>query len=233
MKRFYKAVGVVASPGGHAIELDGKPVKTPAKNALVLPGKGLAEAVAAEWRAQGTSIDLPSMRLTRLANGAIDRVSAHRGEVIDEVCGYAETDLVCYRAGSPPELKTRQAAAWDPLIAWAEERHGMTLRTTEGILPVDQSASFLEKARAAVVAFDDFSLTGLHLAVSVTGSVVLGFALADARIDGPTAWEHALVDELWQAEQWGEEDEAAARRTGLLAELTAAARFLELCRHPW
>ena len=48
-KRFYKDVGLGATLGGFAILLDGRPVKTPSKNGLLLPREALADRVATEW----------------------------------------------------------------------------------------------------------------------------------------------------------------------------------------
>ena len=56
MKRFYKDVAVTPQEGGFAILLDGRTVKTPARNILVLPTEKLASAIAAEWREQGEEV---------------------------------------------------------------------------------------------------------------------------------------------------------------------------------
>lgn len=230
MKRFYEAVDIAEGPDGIAIHLDGRPVRTPAKKTLRLPSERLARAVAAEWEAQDEEVDPRSMRLTRLANTALDRVAQQRAAIVDEIAAYAETDLVCYRAAEPEELARRQADAWDPLVDWARERHGMSLAVTDGLLPAVQTDESLNAARAALEALDDFVLTAVHTATTACGSVVLGLAVAEDRIDARTAWELSLVDESWQIEKWGEDPEAVRRREGLLAEITAAAAFIGLCR---
>lgn len=230
MKRFYKTVSVAGSEAGHAVQLDGKQIKTPAKSDLVVPNEVLAKAIAAEWEAQDDEIDPQTLRLTRLSNSAIDRVVAHRVEVVAEISGFADTDLVCYRADQPDELIRRQAEAWDPLIGWAGERYGMAFDVTDGLMPIPQSAECLSRARHAVEAFDHFGLSGLHAATSLCGSVVLGLAIADGRLDGQTAWTLSLIDETWQIDEWGEEHEATIRREGLLSELTAVANYLSLIR---
>lgn len=230
MKRFYKAVGVAPEESGFSVRLDDRPVKTPAKNGLLLPTRALADGIAGEWETQPEEIDPHSMRLTRLANSAIDRVTEHREAVIGEVAGFADTDLVCYRAAEPEALAEKQAAGWDPLVSWAAEQHGIELLTTTGLLPVAQSEASAKAVQAAIRAFDVFSLAGLHLVTSACGSVVLGLAVADERIDGPTAWELSLIDETFQIEEWGEDPEATKRRAGLLEDITAAAEYLRLCR---
>ena len=229
MKRFYKAVSVASAEGGtHAINLDGRPVKTPAKNELRLPGNRLARAVAAEWEGQGDEIDPPSMRLTRLANSAIDRVSANRDHVVGEIAAYAETDLLCYRASEPAALAARQADGWDPVLAWLSEEHGIELAVTEGILPATQSGDAIQATRRIVGGHDDFALSGLHMATSATGSVVLGIAVAAGKLSGAEAWELSLgVD---RSGAWGADSEATQRRASLKAEIEAAADFLSFCR---
>jgi len=231
MKRFYRRADWVAlEDGGHEVRLDGRPLRTPAKAALRLPGPALAEAVAAEWAAQGEEIEPHSMPITRLANSAIDRVAAHRAEVVEQVAGFAATDLVCYRAATPQELAARQKAAWDPLLAWAEEKLGAALRTTSGVIPVAQETGALATLRAPIEACDDFALAGLHGVVTAAGSLVIGLALAHGRLEAAAAWAASQVDEAFQIERWGEDAEAKAARAALKSALYDAARFLDLCQ---
>lgn len=230
MKRFYKEAGVSGTDDGFTVELDGRQVKTPAKNDLVLPSEAVAAAVAAEWEAQGEDIDPHTMRITRLANSAIDRVVEHRETVVREIAGYAGADLVCYRAAKPQTLAARQREGWDPLIAWLEDHLGVELRTTTGLLPVDQDARSLAKIRTVVDEFDPFALSGLHSVTSCCGSIVIGLAVHEGRIDGSDAWELSLIDETHQIDKWGEDPEATRRRQGLLDEIIAASAFLRLLR---
>lgn len=228
MKRFYKEVAVSPVDAGFTVLLDGRTVRTPVKATLVVPTRGLAEALAEEWRAQRQEVLPADMRLTRLANTAIDHVSPRRGEVIGEIAGYAETDLVCYRAAEPDELVSRQVALWQPVIDWAGERLGVAFAVTSSILPEPQAPEAAEAVRAHAGSLGDFPLTGLHAATAALGSVLLGLALAEGRIAADAAFEAAHVDELYQAELWGDDREAAARRESIRADIRAAARLLEL-----
>jgi chaperone required for assembly of F1-ATPase len=230
VKRFYKTAAAVETDQGYAVELDGRSVKTPAKNVLNLPRQALADAIAVEWETQGEDIDAHEMRLTRLANSAIDRVVEHRDNVISEIAGYAETDLVCYRSVSPEELADQQAAGWDPLVVWVRERHGVDLETTTGLLPIEQSRACIDAVRAVVATYDAFSLAGLHMVTVSSGSVVVGLAVADDQIDGTAAWELSLIDETFQLTEWGEDPDATKRRAGLRDDIAAGAEFLRLCR---
>ncbi len=230
MKRFYKDAAAQPHGGGFAVALDGKIVKTPGRAVLCLPGVALAEAVCAEWQAQGEEIDPQSMRLTRLANTAIDRVASMRNGVIGEISAFAASDLLCYRADAPPELAQRQSDVWQPVLEWAERRYRLHFEITSGVAPVEQPAATLRGIEAAVAAFDDFALAGLHAATACSGSVLVALALAEGRIDSDAAWACADLDDSWQAGRWGEDDEATIRRDNLRAEIIAAGRYLVLCR---
>ena len=210
-KRFYETAAAVNACGGHGIALDGKPVRTPAGKPLAPPNAALADALAAEWAAQGETIDRETMPLTRLACAALDLVPERRAEIVGEVAAYAETDLVCYRTEEPPALARRQIAAWEPLVAWAAERYGAGLAVTTAITPLAQTPDTLEALRAAVAAHDDFTLAGLSLATRSFGSLVIALALHEGRLGAEEAAHAALVDEHYQIERWGEDAELAAR----------------------
>ncbi len=226
MKRFYKTVTVE----DRAVLLDGRRLKTPRGADPQLPTTALAEAIAAEWRAQGEDIVPPTMPLTKLANTAIDGVAPRRDAVIAEIAAFARHDHLCYRADTPAELVARQNAAWDPLLEWAAERFGAPLMTVHGVTSVVQPEASLLALAQAVEAYDPFVLAGLHVAASICGSLVLGLAVVEKRLSSGDAFAISQVDERWQAEKWGFDAEAEARARLLAAELDAAARFMSLCR---
>jgi chaperone required for assembly of F1-ATPase len=228
MKRAYRETRVAPAEGGWRILLDERTLQTPARASLLLPTRGLAEAVAAEWAAQEETIVPASMPLMRLAATAIDRVGPQREKVIDEVAGYAETDLVCYRAEHPADLVARQHAVWQPLVDWATLHFDAPLLVATGVLPRRQPPKVLTAIRRAVAARDTLPLTGLHAATTTSGSVVVGLALAEGRLDVEGVWQAAQLDETYQIEQWGEDPEATARRAELRRDLEAIDRFLSL-----
>lgn len=229
MKRFYKLVTAEKQPDGSAIVLlDGRRLKTPAKADFVLPGLALGEAVAAEWAAQGNEIKPHEMPLTRLAATAIDRVQAAPRHAAEEVVRYGDTDLLSYRADEPPELAARQAQEWQPILDWFRERYDVQIAVTSGIVAVKQPAELQPRLTRICATLDAFRLTALHTATGATGSVVLGLALLEGAIDAATAHRLGLLDELFQVERWGEDEEAAARRAALRSELDAVQRFLAL-----
>jgi chaperone required for assembly of F1-ATPase len=230
MKRFYAQATVRAAESGHAVELDGKPLRTPAKAPLVVPSAALAQAIAAEWQAQGEEIKTAELPLTRLAGTAIDLVTPRRAEVVAEVARYAGTDLVCYRAGHPPELATRQHAAWQPLIDWATLRYDAPLDVTAGVVPIAQAASTLRAFTAAVDAVSPIELAALHLATAACGSLIVALALLEGRLDVEEAFAASQLDETFEIELWGEDHEQMQRRAGLMEDIALAARLIELLR---
>ena len=228
MRRVYKQVAPREADGGWAVALDGRPLLTPAKRKLTVPGRCLAEAIAAEWDAQKTEIRPERMPLTRLAATALDRTAAERDRIASEVANYASTDLVCYRAEQPPALAARQHAVWQPLLDWAAGRYDAGLAVTAGILPQPQSPASLKVFAAVVASLDDFRLTALQAATAACGSLVIALALYEGELDADAAFAASQLDETFQIEAWGENAEATARRAALAEDINAAARFLEL-----
>jgi chaperone required for assembly of F1-ATPase len=228
--KFYKTVETVREGEGYVVRLDGKPVKTPARVLLSLPTAKLADAVADEWRSQIEIVDPTAMPLTRLAYAAIDVAPSHRARLTEEILAYGQSDLLCYRAEIPAVLVARQNDAWNPLLEWAAQRFGARLKTGTGIAFVDQPRESQTAFAKAVEGRDEFALVGLHSAASLTGSLVLGLALAEGRLSASEAFALSCLDETFQAEAWGRDAEAAKRAERLGAELAAIERFLTLSR---
>ncbi|MDA0231517.1 MAG: ATPase [Proteobacteria bacterium] len=229
-KRFYKNAAVEKLDDGFTVALDGRSIKTPAKLPLVISIEELAEAVAAEWRAQNGEIRHETMPMMRFVCTALDRVTPSRAAVILETIKFAETDLLCYRAAQPEELARRQLEHWQPLLDWAETHYGAGLNTTTGLTPIAQDEASLARLRAAVEAESDLTLTGLHVATAASGSLVVALALLEREIDSQHAWATSHIDERWQLERWGEDEELFERLEGLRREISAAGEFLALSR---
>lgn len=227
-RRFYQAAHVESAGTAWRVLLDGRPVRTPARNELLLPSEGLARMIAEEWEAQGEEIRPDSMPLTKLANTAIDRVSGRQEEVAAEILAFAESDLVCYRADWPEQLVERQHAAWDPLLAWLDEASGARLNVAVGVMHVAQPEAALSALRAEIVSLDAFALAAMHNMTTLMASFVLALAVVRGRLQADEAWQVAHVDEDWQISQWGEDAEARQRRDARWREMSAAAQFLEL-----
>jgi chaperone required for assembly of F1-ATPase len=225
MKRFWKDVTVEP---GNSLALDARPVRTPGRALLALPSPELAEAIAEEWRAVTGEIDPRAMPLTGLANAAIDGIAVAHESFAAGLAAYGESDLLCYRAEAPEPLVARQAAAWDPLLAWARARYDIHFETVAGVMHRPQPPATLARLASAVAALDPFRLAGLSPVVTVSGSLIAGLALLEGAADAEAVWRAAQVDEDWQVEQWGDDDLAVQARDAHRADLLAGARLLSL-----
>lgn len=228
MKRFYKEAVATAVDGGFEVRLDGRSLRSPAKAALVLPTRALADAVAAEWREQGDQVLPDSMVLMQLAATAVDVVAVKRAEIVAGVAKYAETDLLCYRAEHPEVLVERQNGHWQPLLDWATHRFDAPLRIAAGLMPRPQPEDALHALHRAVDAYGQWHLSALQSATASCGSLVVALALAEGRVTAQEAFEISQLDETFQIEKWGEDAEATRRRAGLRRDIDAAGRFLAL-----
>ncbi len=230
MRRFYREAAPCKVEGGFTVVLDAKPMRTPGKAPLIVPSHALAAAIAEEWQAQGEEVTPRTLPLTRLASTAIDLVAPRHAEIVAAVAEYAGTDLVCYRAEQPPALAARQHLAWQALLDWVEMRYDAPLAVTAGVMPLRQPRTSLDLIAAAVAAYDAMALAALLLATSTCGSLVLALALFEARIDAETAFALSQIDESFEIEQWGEDEEQMRRRANLRDDILLAARFHALLR---
>ena len=229
-KVFWKDVTTAAGPEGHAVLLDGRPLRTPARAALALPTAALADLVAAEWRAQDGTIRPDSMPATRAANAAIDKVRGSKGDVTALVAAYGETDLLCYRASSPAALCAEQAAAWEPLLDWATRRYEVTWRRVEGVMPASQPPATLARLTNEVARLNAFELTAMHDLVAMSGSLVIGLAVLERAEAPEQLWQASRIDEDWQARQWGHDEEARRTAENRRQTFMQAVRFLRACQ---
>ncbi len=231
MKRFYKhaaAEPASGTDGLYRVTLDGRPVLSPAKADLLLPGQTLAEAVAAEWDAQTEKINPAAMPLMTYVSTATDRVEPQREAVAAEIATFAASDFLCYRADQQPDLSAKQEAAWTPMLDWAESRFGGPFTVTSGIMPVPQPNTTLMLVAREVGRLDSFQLTALHTMTTAMGSLILGFSAFDGFKTPDEAFELSLLDEEHQADLWGRDEEAEARRIRLREEVRSAHRLISL-----
>src|SRR6266436_6089503 len=228
-KRFYARAGVIEAQGvrdgGFAVTLDGKPIRTPSERTVTVPARDIADAIAAEWEAQRETIDPLTMPLTRFANSVVEAVVDRTELVADDVAKYLRSDLLFYRAGHPEGLVAREARHWDPVLFWAADALGAHFILAEGIMHVGQPDSAVQAARAALPA-DPWSIAAVHVVTTLTGSALLALALKHGVLDPDQVWAAAHVDEDWNAEQWGVDEEVAARRAARLVDFRAAIRIL-------
>lgn len=230
-KRFWKETTVAETDNGFQVLLDGRQVKTPAKTLLVVPTRAMAEAIAQEWEAQEGEIDPTLMPVTRSANAALDKVAAQRAEVVAMLASYGGTDLLCYRASEPVELAARQSAAWDPLLDWLATNHRVRLAVGAGVMHIPQDASGQATLHAIVDRLTDFEIAAFHDLVAMSGSLVLALAVIDGVLTVAEAWTLSRIDETWQEEQWGVDEEASELAHKKSLEFASAGRIFGLCRN--
>ncbi len=228
MKRFWKTAELAETDGGWSIMLDGRPLKTPARETLSVPHRALAEAILAEWRDCREEIDPRAMPMTGLANAAIDHVAPDPARFAADLARYAEGDLFCYRAEAPPSLAALQAASWDPLLAWARRRFDVDFVVTSGLLHVPQPAATVERLSHALTALDPFLLAAMAPLTTIGGSLVAALAVEQHADEPAAAWHAVSVDERWELEKWGADAEAEAAMDAHRRDFLAAARFLSL-----
>ncbi|MGE5511460.1 MAG: ATP12 family chaperone protein [Bacteroidota bacterium] len=227
-KRIYQAVAVAPGEAGFRVLLDRRPARTPRRRELVLPTRALADAIAAEWEAQGDRVDPATMLLTRLANTVLDGVVGREADLRADILKYAGSDLLCYRAGEPEALIALQSRHWDPVLDWGREVLGARFMLVQGLMPVSQARETLDRIAVAIADLDAFRLAALHVMTTLMGSALLGLAVVKGRLSADAAWDAAHVDEDWQISKWGEDAEAVARRRRRRAEMDAACRLLSL-----
>ncbi len=230
-KRWWKEVSVRPVATGFEIWLDARQLRSPAKADFVVPTRAMADAIAEEFRAQTSPIDPNTMPVTRAAHAAIDKVTPRMAEVVAELAGYGGADLLCYRAGAPERLRARQDAVWQPWLDWAADRINAPLAVYTGVIHGVQPQASLDQLTNAVAGFDAFELTALHDLVAISGSVVLGLAVADGAIGPGAAFDLSRIDEIWQAEIWGSDSEAEAAATLKRRAYLDAYNFLQLARN--
>ncbi|MCU0889530.1 MAG: chaperone, ATP12 [Rubritepida sp.] len=235
MQRFWsRAEAGPARDGGHAVLLDGRPMRLPSGTHLAVPGLALAHALAEEWQAaggeKGREFSLEELPLTRLVGNAIDLIAPDPAQAVATIAKYGETDLLCYRADFPPALAARQHAAWQPLLDWAALSLDAPLSVTAGVMAVTQPPAALAALSRAVAAHAPIALSALGLIVQGTGSLVLGLAVSHGRLGAAEAHALATLDETFQAEEWGEDEEAAARLARTGADIALGERLLALAR---
>ena len=229
-RRFYKTAVSEPFESEFAVMLDGRAVRTPRQARLVLPTRKLAGLIAEEWAGQGEAIALAEMPATRLAFTAADRIAGARDQTVREIVNFAGSDLLCYLADAPSSLVERQTRRWGAVLDWAREDLGLEFVRVSGIIHQPQPAQTLDRVADIAGAVDDFALAGLALAAGLFGSAVLALALWRDQLDGDAAFEFSRLDEAFQEEQWGVDDEAVARTARRRAEAEMLDRWFRALR---
>lgn len=228
-KRFWATAVAEVCDGGFTVKLDTRAVKTPARRALVLPTYAMAQAIALEWDAQQGLVNPNKMPLTRAANSAIDKVAVQFDAVATQLAAYAGTDLLCYRATGPAPLIARQAHGWGPVLDWTARVFDAPLIATAGVMHIAQAETSLQRLSDRLFAMTPFQLAAAHDLIAISGSLVLALAVAHHHLTPHEAWDLSRIDETWQSEEWGIDEDAALLEASKQAAFFDAARFYTLC----
>jgi chaperone required for assembly of F1-ATPase len=230
MKRFWKDVAVEPVGAAWRVTLDGRPIRTQGGRPQELPSREVAEALAAEWRAQGDEVDPRAFPLRDLADYALDHVAADRAATIAGLLRYAETDTLCYRADPDEPLYRRQQALWEPLVLAFEARHGVQLERVCGIVHRPQPAATLARLGQILAARDHFALAALATLAPLAASLTVALEALDPGSDPAALFAAANAEQDWQAELWGWDPEAERARGARLTAFVKAAEFARLAR---
>lgn len=232
IRKFYQEVAVAEAGGGWQVTLDGSGIKTVAGAPQIVPTGALAEALAEEWARQGDRIDPKSLPLRDMADYALDMVAPDPEALAHQLAAYGDTDTLCYRADPDEPLHARQLAEWEPLVADFEARFGVKLVRVSGILHRPQDPAALALLTARMAGANPFVLAGLEAMTKLAASLVTGLlALEEGNEAGALKlWRAACLEEEWQAELWGRDEEAEERRARREADFLRAWRFARLAR---
>jgi len=230
VKRFYKDASVGERDGRWHVLLDGRAVKTVGGNPQALPTRALAEAMAAEWAAQSEEIDPAAFPFRDLADYAADVVTARPEDAVAAILPYGETDTLCYRAEDGHALRREQDLVWEPLLRAAEARHALSFVRVGGIMHQPQPAATRARIVELLSEMGPYQLAALQTVTALAASFTLGLAALEPGADLGALWNAANLEEDWQAERWGRDAEAEARRETRRKAFLAAAEFATLAR---
>ena len=224
-KRFYKTVDVRPGEGEYQVLLDGRSPRSARGTKLSAPTETLAQMLAVEWAGQGEFIEIAGMSATRLAFTALEAIPQAREATAQQFADYAGSDLICYFAEAPDTLVQRQTAAWSPILERAARELSLVFQTARGIRHVAQPPLTLTRTRDMALDFDDFGLAGLAFGAPLFGSAILTLGLQRQWFSGAEAHGLSRIDEAYQEEKWGIDEEAAERTARLAADSEMLSRW--------
>ncbi|MDG2474263.1 MAG: ATP12 family protein [Paracoccaceae bacterium] len=227
-RRTWAKTSVESHGSSFVILLDDNYLRTPKQNKVLLPTQKLADKVAQEWQEQKDSVIPSTMPYSRLVNSAIDKVTENFDAIVLDLLSYGDTDLVCYRAESPKDLVLLQQRHWDPILFWAKIELGISLKTTQGITYQSQDPVQRQKLFRQINSYDTFSLTGFYELVTISGSLLIAFAVHRNHISPESGLDLSFLDEDWQRKRWGEDEESIKNKANKLSEFQTAFNFLNL-----
>lgn len=230
MRRFYQQVDIQPVDDRWQVTLDGRGIRTVGGKPQAVPHQNLALALAEEWRAQGEKIDPAMFRLRDMADYAIDVIDGDLLQTAHKLVAYADTDTLLYRADPDEPLYARQLEVWEPILTAFEARESVRMRRVSGIMHTAQDEAALLQLRSRLGMLDPFSLAALEGMTTLAASLVIGLTALETSDDPIPLWRAASLEEDWQVEQWGRDEEAEERREKREADFLNAHRFARLAR---
>ena len=153
-------------------------------------------------------------------------IGKDREEVIDRLVRFSLTDMMLFW-GQNEDLVKRQEKIWGPLLEWANEEINTRFIRTQSLDVPEQEKTSGYRLKAFLEKLSDKELAAFYVAALNMKSVLLAAALVKGRINAKQAFEAAYLEELWQAENWGVEEEAEKRRAEVRQELVEIEKFLK------
>ena len=232
MKRFYNSAGVTEAEGGWQVTLDDRAMKTVKGSQQIVPTRGLAEMLAAEWEAQGEKIDPASFVIRDMADYAIDIVAPDHAATADKLVAYGDTDTLLYRADPDEPLYVRQQEVWEPIVAEFEQREGVELTRVSGIIHKPQADATIARLKARLGEVQAFELAAIETMTSLAASLLIALTASDTSEEeqAKKLWDAASLEEEWQADLWGRDEEAEERREKRTRDFLNAWKFLRAAR---
>ena len=228
MKKFWEKVSIKKiSSDSFCVMLDKRILKTPLKRDLILPNLNLAEEIVKEWDQDSKKINTESMIFYGLISTSLDKIIDNKNLYINDILDYVDTDLICYRAESPKELVELQKNKWDPIILFIEKYIGIKVQVFQGIFPKKQHTTVHTKLTNLINQFSIFEISVLHRITNITGSIFLSLCVLKKDISKKEVFELSVLDELWQSENWGFDEEISQKRKEISIELNRSIFFLE------
>src|SRR3989338_1304456 len=232
MKRFYKLVTLGEETAeGYQLLLDNKPVRTPDKKIFFIPYRYLADLIVKEWEAQTDEIRPLTMPVCQMTMTLIDSVIPHRQALEEEMLGYIDTDLICYRTDEPERYKRAQEEKWNPFIEWFDQIFKLRLQTTTGLSSLTQHPDIHQVIAHHVATLSDNQLMAMYLATMGTGSIILALAFQmrafpnDVILSAAFA-EELLKDEIYLGHIYGSAPDQEKKYLSLQNDLQTLEHFL-------
>ena len=228
IKRDYKTVSSINVKNGVLVLLDKIPATTPGGNKLILKNKKLVNKVINEWETQKRDIDFSSMPLTNICYTVIDKIFKNRKEETQKLTKWASSDLLCYRAIDPKELRNLQNLKWQPHLDWLKEKFFINLSYTHGIKYLDQDKESLKAIHLLICSFDSFNLFSLIELTQIFGSLILSLRVLKDKICWNDVFEDSQLHENWQRQKWGNDNESLENKSLLFKEMQKVKDFSNL-----